>query len=274
MQARHVEFVNLHNANRDSTRPKSKKELIAELNAWEKVQAKGFPGGIKPTKRPDWSDEGWARQHRDEFANLIKRAQAKRVKVEEDKGNDTGNPSEDNGEGSNNTRAGSDANQDSMLQYDSMRSVPPAEMLTSSMTNPETENRPSSLSPPPGTWPQTPTRAFSPSPIQHSQPTSIQDIDPYEIPPSSQNRKYPIQSTAASDHTSLYDALPHISPKKPRGRNHGGRFFSSSSGLEASSSQGGGAGVGVGRPKRSWDEMEMGDESPNGSGSGQPIWLG
>ena len=97
---RHTEWVNLHNANCDALRPRSKRELLKDLDTWERTlgglapsaastataagHASGGGGsnyngegsgsngsGAGAVMRKDFDGKGWARKNRDEFDELI-----------------------------------------------------------------------------------------------------------------------------------------------------------------------------------------------------------
>ena len=81
MVRRHTEWVNLWNANCDSSNPRSKRELLQDLDTWERTQ-----GGRAPVTnqgygimRKDFDGDGWANKNKVDFARLI--ADAKRKKA-------------------------------------------------------------------------------------------------------------------------------------------------------------------------------------------------
>ncbi|SMY27790.1 unnamed protein product [Zymoseptoria tritici ST99CH_1A5] len=82
MISRHREWVNIWNANCDSTRPRTKRELLHDLDVWERTQ-----GGKAPTAqglsssimRKDFDGDAYSKRHHDEFSRLI--ADAKRMKA-------------------------------------------------------------------------------------------------------------------------------------------------------------------------------------------------
>ena len=92
---RHQEWVNLVNANCDSTRPRSQKELLRDLALWEKSQnqasngAGGQSGGGSAVVRKDFDGAAWAASHSDDFQQLIAKARqkVKGPEQEHDKGN-------------------------------------------------------------------------------------------------------------------------------------------------------------------------------------------
>lgn len=80
---RHTEYLNLHNANCDSPRPKSKRELLLELDVWERTQGGNAPlsgtghapGGVG---KKDFDAQAWSRGHDDNFKKLIADARRNR----------------------------------------------------------------------------------------------------------------------------------------------------------------------------------------------------
>lgn len=78
---RHTEWVNIWNANCDSNHPRSKRELLHELDIWERTQGGRAPGVntlASNVMRKDFDGAGWASRNRDDFSKLI--AEAKRKK--------------------------------------------------------------------------------------------------------------------------------------------------------------------------------------------------
>lgn len=85
LEKRYTEWVTMHNANLDSSYPKAKRELIRDLERWEKEELKSILAETKnPFKQSDFSGEKWAAQNRPLFEDLIAKATAghKRRKVE------------------------------------------------------------------------------------------------------------------------------------------------------------------------------------------------
>ncbi|KAL9109836.1 MAG: hypothetical protein Q9227_005539 [Pyrenula ochraceoflavens] len=81
LQKRHTEWLNLWNANCDSRNPKSKRELLRELDMWERTQ-----GGRAPESRDgqgvmskDFDGTGWSKGHETDFKRLIEEARKKRA---------------------------------------------------------------------------------------------------------------------------------------------------------------------------------------------------
>ena len=84
MIKRHTEWVNLWNANCDSLRPRAKRELLHELDVWERSQGGHAPnqggalGGGSSVMRKDFDGAGWAANHDVDFKQLISSAKATR----------------------------------------------------------------------------------------------------------------------------------------------------------------------------------------------------
>lgn len=71
---RHTEWMNLWNANCDSKNPKSKRELLKELDVWEKTQG-GHAAGPSPLEmRKNFNAAEWSASHDDDFKLLIANA--------------------------------------------------------------------------------------------------------------------------------------------------------------------------------------------------------
>jgi E3 ubiquitin-protein ligase RAD18 len=79
MQRRHMEWMNLWNASCDSSNPQTKKELLRELDLWERTQGRqiGNAQGLSGVMAKDFDAEGWTRSNKDDFAELIKKAREK-----------------------------------------------------------------------------------------------------------------------------------------------------------------------------------------------------
>jgi E3 ubiquitin-protein ligase RAD18 len=81
MVRRHTEWVNLWNANCDSSNARSKRELLHDLDTWERTM-----GGRAPTTnqgygimRKDFDGNGWANKNKDDFSRLIADARRKKT---------------------------------------------------------------------------------------------------------------------------------------------------------------------------------------------------
>ncbi|MCJ1277605.1 E3 ubiquitin-protein ligase rad18 [Puttea exsequens] len=79
---RHIEWVNLVNANCDSTKPRSKRDLLRELDVWDRNQSRqasnstggGAGAGIM---HKDFDGLAWASSHNTDFQALIAKARQK-----------------------------------------------------------------------------------------------------------------------------------------------------------------------------------------------------
>ncbi|PYH96423.1 DNA repair protein [Aspergillus ellipticus CBS 707.79] len=84
LERRHTEWMNLWNANCDSRTPKSKRELLRELDIWERTQG-GFaqPSGDNNNgvMRKDFDASAWSTSHDDDFKRLIANARKKKDAV-------------------------------------------------------------------------------------------------------------------------------------------------------------------------------------------------
>ena len=89
---RHTEWINLVNANCDSRRPRTKRELLHELDVWDKTQGRQIlnssSGGVSSSSvmNKDFDGAAWAASHDNEFQSLIARARGKAKPKTEDAG--------------------------------------------------------------------------------------------------------------------------------------------------------------------------------------------
>lgn len=80
---RHTEWVNLVNANCDSARPRSKRELLRELDMWDKTQGRQVVNGpngstsASSVMHKDFDGAAWASSHDQDFQTLIAKARRK-----------------------------------------------------------------------------------------------------------------------------------------------------------------------------------------------------
>lgn len=78
---RHKEWVNIWNANCDSTKPRTRRELLHDLDTWERTQGGKAPNvtGLNSTiMRKDFDHAAYGRRHQDEFSRLIADARRKK----------------------------------------------------------------------------------------------------------------------------------------------------------------------------------------------------
>ncbi|CAL5873250.1 uncharacterized protein PFLUO_LOCUS7519 [Penicillium psychrofluorescens] len=79
LQRRHTEWMNLWNANCDSKNPKSKRDLLQELDVWERTQgghaaAPSLFVANNPVMRKDFNAADWSTSHDGDFKRLIANA--------------------------------------------------------------------------------------------------------------------------------------------------------------------------------------------------------
>lgn len=80
LQKRHTEWMNLWNANCDSKTPKSKRELLRELDVWEGTQGGNSVTPTDPTSsvmRKDFDTGEWSANYNTDFKQLIASARRK-----------------------------------------------------------------------------------------------------------------------------------------------------------------------------------------------------
>ncbi|KAL8705161.1 MAG: hypothetical protein Q9201_001698 [Fulgogasparrea decipioides] len=77
---RHAEWVNIVNANADSSRPKSKREMLRELDVWDRSTGRSiansgvdssYPGSIMSK---DFDGTAWSLNHNSDFQDLVSKA--------------------------------------------------------------------------------------------------------------------------------------------------------------------------------------------------------
>ncbi|KAM5446459.1 E3 ubiquitin-protein ligase rad18 [Microsporum audouinii] len=85
LQKRHTEWMNLWNANCDSVNPKSKRDLLRDLDIWERTQ--GGLAASQPSSRAssaimkkDFDVTAWSEAHDDDYRKLIANARSMRAK--------------------------------------------------------------------------------------------------------------------------------------------------------------------------------------------------
>lgn len=80
---RHTEWVNLVNANNDSSRPRTKHEMLHELSVWDRSQGRQILNapedsmGASSVMRKNFDGVAWATSHDDDFQSLISKARRK-----------------------------------------------------------------------------------------------------------------------------------------------------------------------------------------------------
>ncbi|OBT89028.1 DNA repair protein rad18 [Pseudogymnoascus sp. 03VT05] len=85
LERRHREWVTLWNSNCDSSKPRSKAELLRDLETWEKTQVRQgtsrnytLAGGGLPITSNDFDAAAWSSKHGSEFRSLIEEAERNR----------------------------------------------------------------------------------------------------------------------------------------------------------------------------------------------------
>jgi E3 ubiquitin-protein ligase RAD18 len=89
MQKRHTEWVNLWNANCDSRNPRSKRDLLNELEIWDRTQGRQVANNVGPNgvMAKDFDGDAYVKNNKNDFDDLIRKARekAKAKKVETEK---------------------------------------------------------------------------------------------------------------------------------------------------------------------------------------------
>ena len=91
---RHTEWVNLVNANCDSRRPRTKRDLLHELEVWDRTQGRQILSGSNGTgsassvMNKDFDGVAWAASHGSDFQDLIAKARRTANPKAEDAVND------------------------------------------------------------------------------------------------------------------------------------------------------------------------------------------
>ncbi|KAK6436236.1 E3 ubiquitin-protein ligase rad18 [Oleoguttula sp. CCFEE 5521] len=81
MIKRYTEWVNLWNANCDSSDPRSRREIMRDLETWERTQGgkAHVPAMSSSVMRKDFDGADWANSNKDDFSRLIADARKKRA---------------------------------------------------------------------------------------------------------------------------------------------------------------------------------------------------
>ncbi|KAF2238928.1 DNA repair protein rad18 [Viridothelium virens] len=86
---RHTEWVNLWNANADSLNPRSKRDLLNQLDVWERTQgghalnSAAAPNHADAVMSKEFDGVGWAQSNKSDFDKLIAEARRKAKKLGE-----------------------------------------------------------------------------------------------------------------------------------------------------------------------------------------------
>lgn len=83
LQRRHTEWMNLWNANCDAKVPKTKEELLRDLDVWERTQGgaglqSGLLTGSNAVMAKTFDAAAWSSNHDDDFKRLIENARKKK----------------------------------------------------------------------------------------------------------------------------------------------------------------------------------------------------
>lgn len=87
LEKRHREWVMIWNANCDSSRPKTKRELLQDLDTWERTQGGQASSTTLSAHRTaqikdkDFDGASWSAKHSDSFSDLIARARNSQKKA-------------------------------------------------------------------------------------------------------------------------------------------------------------------------------------------------
>ncbi|KAL8812423.1 MAG: hypothetical protein Q9223_000338 [Gallowayella weberi] len=77
---RHAEWINIVNANADSSKPRSKREMLRELDVWDRSTGRSIANGggelnnAGSVMRKDFDAASWSLNHRTDFKDLISKA--------------------------------------------------------------------------------------------------------------------------------------------------------------------------------------------------------
>jgi E3 ubiquitin-protein ligase RAD18 len=81
LMRRFTQWVDIFNANLDSPHPRSNRELLRELDIWERTQGGHAPNQGQPVPtgvmKKDFDGTEWSGKHRDHFDDLVAKARAK-----------------------------------------------------------------------------------------------------------------------------------------------------------------------------------------------------
>ncbi|KAK5047169.1 hypothetical protein LTR84_007112 [Exophiala bonariae] len=103
MRRRHMEWVNLWNANCDSTSPVAKQQLLKYLKNWEDSLTKQADRGLVPSSgfmAKDFDREGHLKKQKDNFNDLIRQARQKRLVQKQAQSHKVENDADDENGGS------------------------------------------------------------------------------------------------------------------------------------------------------------------------------
>lgn len=85
MIRRHTAWVNIWNANCDSSNPRNKRDLLRDLDTWERTQGGNAPSVPNGIMKKDFDGSGWMKKNHTDFSRLIADARRSKVKAAEAK---------------------------------------------------------------------------------------------------------------------------------------------------------------------------------------------
>ena len=152
---RHTEWVDIYNSNTDSMRPRAVRELLRDLDAWERSQ-----GGLASAQgnstmtgvmKKDFDHQEWKGRHKDHFEDLIADARARRAGLGKGSGGNSGEQEREVDQGSEQANNDVDVGiGDSIIQRTSSRSnIPVSNMANGEKTTLDSHehNLPSTIAP-------------------------------------------------------------------------------------------------------------------------------
>ncbi|QIW98892.1 hypothetical protein AMS68_004410 [Peltaster fructicola] len=85
MMRRHTAWVNIWNANCDSNNPRNKRDLLRDLDTWERTQGGNAPSVPNGIMKKDFDGNGWMKKNHADFSRLVANARRSKVKAAEAK---------------------------------------------------------------------------------------------------------------------------------------------------------------------------------------------
>lgn len=102
MKRRHIEWLNIYNANcdADGSVRKSKRQLLKELDEWETTQGGKANNNESKVMRKDFDGSGHMKSHKSDFDDLIAKARQKRAVPKQDETQGSSKSEDDTGQAS------------------------------------------------------------------------------------------------------------------------------------------------------------------------------
>lgn len=118
---RHTEWINLVNANCDSSKPKNKRELLQDLETWDRTQGRQIvnsSAGLNSSSimNKDFDGASWAVKHGNDFQNLILQARQK-AKSKKEIPNSPEGSSEESRESASEINGHADSHQTNLISF-------------------------------------------------------------------------------------------------------------------------------------------------------------